>query len=131
MKSINIRFPLKDDLEKNSFLNTSKISKDALSSNLLLLLLTQKGERYYQPNYGTNLLKYVFDPDGTMTYEGIEEEIKQTVSLYMPIIKIKNIQFNRFGDDEDVESENELNVKIRFTYSEDVFSEEGEIDLNF
>lgn len=131
MKSLNIRFPLKDDLEKNSFLNTSKISKDALSSNLLLLLLTQKGERYYQPNYGTNLLKYVFDPDGTMTYDGIEEEIKQTVGLYIPVIKIKNIQFNRFGDDEDVESENELNVKIRFTYSEDVFSEEGEIDLNF
>lgn len=41
--SINIRFPIEDDLNKNRFFSMSSISKDAISSNLLLLLLTEEG----------------------------------------------------------------------------------------
>jgi phage baseplate assembly protein W len=132
MKSYNIKFPLRDDTSKNSFFLMSQVTKDAFSSDLLLLLLTQRGERYYEPDYGTNLLKYIFEPNDSLTATDVEQEIKNTVSLYIPALKITKITFNwNLDDNGQPISENQLNVNIQFTYTEDAFTESGELDLNF
>jgi phage baseplate assembly protein W len=132
MISYNIKFPLNDDVSTNTYFLMSKVTKDAFSSDLLLLLLTQKGERYYEPDYGTDLLKFIFEPNDSMTANDIEQEIKRTVSLYIPALKINSVTFNTFTDDEgNPISENQINVNIKFTYSEDAFSEAGELDLKF
>lgn len=132
MRSYNIRFPIKDDNEKNKYFLMNQVTKDAFSSDLLLLLLTQKGERYYEPNYGTNLLKYIFDPNDNFTESDIDQEIKRTVSLYIPSLRINKITFNSITDDHgnDIPDE-QLNVNIKFVYTENSFSETGELDLNF
>ena len=132
MITYNIKFPLNDDVTQNTYFKMTRVTKDAFSSDLLLLLLTQKGERYYEPDYGTDLLKYIFEPNDTLTASDVEQEIKRTVSLYIPNLMINNIVFNWNTDAEGQPiSENQLNVKIRFTYSEDAFMEKGELDLNF
>ena len=132
MITYNIRFPINDDPHKNLFLSMTQITKEALSSDLLLLLLTEKGERYYQPDYGTNLLKYIFEPNDSITSNDVEQEIKRTVKTYIPTLTINNVEFNRFVDEQgNPTSENQLNVKIRFTYTENAFSESGELDINF
>lgn len=130
MNSYNIKFPLVDDNSTNTFFQTGKITKESFSSDLLLLLLTQKGERYYESDYGTDLLKYIFEPNDELTMNDIETEIKKTVSTYIPYLKIKKVSFNRTINDSTI-PENQLNVNIKFTYEEDTFTEEGEIDLNF
>lgn len=126
MKSVNIKFPLTDDTEKNNFLKLNRITKDAFSSDLLTLLLTEKGERYYYPDFGTNLLKFIFEPNDNITSQDIEQQIKRTVSQYIPSLKINKVEFNR-PENQEVQ----LNVNIKFTYTEDTFSENGELDLNF
>jgi len=132
MNSYNITFPFKDDTITNSFILMNQVSKDAYSSNLLLLLLTQKGERYYEPEYGTNLLKYIFDPNDNIIATDIEEEIRDTVGLYIPEVKVTSVTFNRNNNEEDQPiSENQLNVNIQFVYSEGSLTEQGNIDLNF
>lgn len=132
MVSYNINFPLRDDVSTNTFFLTTKVTKDAFSSDLLLLLLTQKGERYYEPDYGTNLLKYIFEPNDNIVATDIEQEIKRTVSLYIPALTINKVSFNwNFDDNGEPISDNQLNVNILFTYSEDAFSEQGSLELNF
>lgn len=132
MITYNIKFPLNDDVATNTYFQMTRATKDAFSSDLLLLLLTQKGERYYEPDYGCDLLKFIFEPNDELTASDVEQEIKRTVSLYIPNLTINNITFNRNVDDQgNPISENQLNVKIKFTYSEDAFSEKGELDLNF
>jgi len=132
MVSYNIKFPLQDDNSKNSFFKMTKTTKDAITSNLLLLLLTQKGERYYDPDYGTNLLKFIFEPDDTITQGDIEIDIKNTISLFLSTVTIQTVTFNSLIDDAGNDlPENQLNVHIKFTYNEDVFSEGGELDLYF
>lgn len=132
MVSYNIKFPLKDDVSTNSFFKMTNVTKDAVSSDLLLLLLTQKGERYYDSEYGTNLLKFIFEPDDNITQDDIELDIKNIVSLYIPTITIDSVTFNSLIDDVGREiSDNQLNVNVKFTYNEDVFSEGGELDLYF
>jgi phage baseplate assembly protein W len=132
MVSYNINFPLRDDVSTNTFFLTTKVTKDAFSSDLLLLLLTQRGERYYEPDYGTNLLKYIFEPNDNITATDVEQEIKRTVSLYIPALTINKVSFNwNFDDNGKPISDNQLNVNIMFTYTEDAFSETGSLDLNF
>lgn len=132
MNSYNITYPFKDNNETRSFIQMNQVSKDSYSSNLLLLLLTQKGERYYESDYGTNLLKYIFEPNDNLTAGDIEEEIKNTVSLYIPEVKITSVTFNWNNDEEgNPINENQLNVNIKFTYEEGALNEEGNIDLNF
>ena len=126
MKSVNIKFPLTDDTEKNDFLKLNRITKDAFSSDLLTLLLTEKGERYYYPDFGTNLLKFIFEPNDNITSQDVEQQIKRTVSQYIPSLKINKVEFNR-PENQEVQ----LNVNIKFTYTEDTFSENGELDINF
>lgn len=132
MTTYNIKFPLVDDTETNTYFKLTKITKDALTSDLVLLLLTERGERYYEPDYGTNLLKYLFEPNDSITGNDIEQEIKRTVSLYIPTLTIDKVTFN-WNVDENGEaiSDTQINVNIKFTYNEDVFSEQGSLDLNF
>ena len=132
MVSYNIKFPIEDDSSGNKFLQTTSTTKKALGSNLLLLLLTQKGERYYMPDYGTNLLKFVFEPNDDDTVDDIKEDLKRTVATYIPQLSIDKVRFFRNEDDDgNPIGENQLSIKINFTYKEDTFSESGEIELNF
>jgi len=132
MVSYNIKFPLRDDVSTNTFFELSRVTKDAFSSNLILLLLTQRGERYYEPDYGTNLLKYIFEPNDSLTAIDVEQEIKRIVSLYIPALTIDKVTFNWNTDDNgEPIPETQLNVNIKFSYSEDMFSESGELDLSF
>jgi len=132
MVSYNIKFPLNDDVSTNTYFQMSRVSKDAFSSDLLLLLLTQRGERYYEPDYGTDLLKFIFEPNDNLTAADVEQQIKRTVSLYIPALTINKVSFNWNTDDNGQPiPETQLNVNIKFTYSEDAFNESGELDINF
>jgi phage baseplate assembly protein W len=132
MRSYNINFPLNDDVNTNTFFLTTKTTKDAYTSNLLLLLLTQKGERYYMPDYGTDLLKFIFEPNDDQTAVEIEDEIKRTVSLYIPSLRINSIIYSRDVDEDGNEiSDNQLSVTVNFTFVEDSFNENGSLTINF
>ena len=132
MNSYNITYPFKDDNEINTFLQMNQVSKDSYSSNLLLLLLTQKGERYYESDYGTNLLKYIFEPNDQLTSTQVEEEIRNTVALYIPEVQITSVNFYWNENDEGQPiPETQLNVNIQFVYAEGSLTEQGSIDLNF
>ena len=132
MRGINIKFPLNDDKEKNTFFQLTQTTKNALSANLTLLLLTAKGERYYMPDYGTNLRRFLFDQNDQTTQTDIERDIKQTVSKFIPQLQIKSMEFYS-GTDKDGNrmDENRLNIEILFQYSEDTFTDTGTLELSF
>jgi phage baseplate assembly protein W len=132
MKSYNITFPFKDNVTTNEFLSSNIITKDSYSSNLILLLLTQQGERYYNSDYGTNLLKYIFEPNDAITAPEIEKEIKDTVSKYIPEIKITSVIFDwQYDNDGNQISDDQLNVNIKFIYQEGNFNDEGDLNIKF
>jgi phage baseplate assembly protein W len=130
--AINIRFPLQDDTDKNRLFRLNEVSNNALSSNLFLLLLTEKGERYYNPEYGTNLKRFIFEPKDGITQADINEDIRATVKRFIPELTITNIQFFKDVDDQGAEvGENEIRVLIDFQYDEDVFQDSGRLEITF
>ena len=130
MGTYNIKFPIVDDNITNTFFELTKVTKDAYTSDLMLLLLTQKGERYYEPDYGTDLEKFIFEPNDGITSSDVINDIKNTVALYLPNISIKNVTFKR-SDTDPTMDENQLTVNIDFVYTEDSFSQKDTLELKF
>jgi phage baseplate assembly protein W len=38
------------------------------------LILTRKGQRLYSPDFGTDLLKFIFEPEDGLTLNGIKKK---------------------------------------------------------
>ena len=85
-----IDFPFRNSL-KGDFLRMTEIPEDEVRTNLIHLLLTRKGSRYYLPDFGTRLYEYIFDQNDIITYESIEDEIREGVKKYIPNLDINSI----------------------------------------
>lgn len=132
MVSYNITFPIQDNVQTNTFFMLSQTSKSAYVSDLLLLVLTEKGERYYMPDYGTNLLSYVFEPNDAINFGDVQQEIKRAVSLYIPSLTIDSVEMENGVDADGVAiPDNQLNVTVSFTYTDNSFTETGTLTISF
>lgn len=114
---INIKFPFEDS-QKGFFLEMNKIDKKAIKSNLMHLLLTTKGERLYMPDFGTNLRKYIFEPNLETVSSDIRSEIQSAINKYIPNLKIDNLQVQTNED-----NEHAVFVKLEYTVTNDTFQE--------
>jgi phage baseplate assembly protein W len=128
MSTINIKFPLQDNPEKGYLFKMNELTNDAVKSDLLLLMLTQKGERYYNPDYGTNLKKFIFEPNDDLTEFDIKEQIKTDVKKYLPNVNIGDIIFikNELGMDD-----REILVTVKFTYGNSALEQSDQLVIKF
>jgi phage baseplate assembly protein W len=133
MKAINVKFPIVDDVEKNIVFKQNFTTKEALVSNLLLLLLTDEGERFYMSDYGINLKKYIFQPNDTITESEVTEEVREKVKKFIPQLTITKVEFFSAEYDQDGNKllENEISAKVDFTYSNDTFNDQGSVEITF
>ena len=105
---IGLSFPLRKD-KFNDFKMT-KTSLEQSKHNLKNLLLTYPGERVGQPEFGSKLRALCFEQIDDILSVKIEEEIKRSVSMWLPYINIQEIDIlTEEGDD------NKIHVKLKFT----------------
>lgn len=123
-RSININFPFKDSV-KGFFLDLNDNDSAAIKADLMHLILTRKGERLYLPDFGTDLLKYIFNPNDSKTQSEIKQEISQVVKKYLP-----KLQVNEVTVTESVNSEYAATVRIDYTVTDDVFEATDFVIIN-
>jgi len=123
-KYINIRYPFKDS-PKGFFLDMNATDSEAIKSDLMHLILTRKGQRLYNPDFGTDLLRYIFEPEDGFTLNQIKEEITNVVKKYLP-----KLQINAITVDQSDESEYAAVVRMDYTVTDDVFSTTDFIIIN-
>ncbi len=87
-KDININF------KKHPVTGDLVVSKDAsaIKQAIVNLLLTNKGERPFNPDYGSNIRSYLFEPLDYGTAAQIEESIKSTLDKFEPRIELRDIE---------------------------------------
>jgi phage baseplate assembly protein W len=89
-ETYGIDYPFRDS-QKGQFLNMTETPEREVRANLLHLLLTKKGSRYYLPDFGTRIYEYIFDQNDMVTFNLIEEEIRESVKKYIPNLDINSI----------------------------------------
>jgi len=66
-------------------------TKDQIKSNLINLLLTAKGERVMNPNFGCDIKRQLFENITEETQQNIINSIVEAVNTFMPEIQLINI----------------------------------------
>ena len=95
-----LTFPFRDSFN-GKYLDLSDYNDQEIRSNLIHLLLTRKGSRYYLPDFGTRLYEFIFEPMDGPTFSEIESEIRDSVSEYIPGITITKIDIKPASEGEE------------------------------
>lgn len=114
-KYINIDFPFKNS-PKGFFLNLNDNDQRAIKADLMHLLLTRKGQRLYNPDFGTDLLRYIFEPNDGLTLDAIKEEVTNSVKKYLP-----NLVINEITVTESEDSVYAATIRVDYTITDNVF----------
>lgn len=112
---ININYPFKNSND-GFFLDLNSDPNAAIKADLMHLILTRKGQRLYNPEFGTDLLRFIFQPNDEMTLSEIKSEIKTVVKRYLP-----NLTINEITVTESDESEYAAVINIDYTITDGVF----------
>tara|TARA_R110000744_G_scaffold53939_3_gene114834 strand:+ start:134 stop:547 length:414 start_codon:yes stop_codon:yes gene_type:complete len=115
--SIGVAFPLN---EVNMFKGTENF-KEQVKSNLINLLLTQKGERVNEPNFGVGLKNLLFE--NNIDTENLNQLIDDQIKFYIPQISLQKTEVNLLED------EHKLFIKINYNFLLD--NSVDAIQLNF
>jgi phage baseplate assembly protein W len=95
----------------NTAFNQSFTTDAQAKSNLLNLLLTEKGERLMQPNFGNTFRQFVFEPNDESIVDRISDAIRNDVSFWLPYINIQSIDINNNSYNRDTYT---INVQLTF-----------------
>ena len=85
-----LNFPFRDS-RRGDYLELTEFQSQEIKADLIHLLLTRKGSRYFLPDFGTRLYEFVFDPLDGPTFQNIEAEIRDSVERFMPQLQLTNI----------------------------------------
>ena len=94
-----INFPFRDS-RKGDYLALTEFEAQEIKADLLHLILTRKGSRYFLPEFGTRLYEFIFEPLDGQTFEAIKIEIEEAVRKYIPNLTIQDITIEPYTDSE-------------------------------
>lgn len=88
--------------------NTTFTSRDAIKANLVNYFLTNKGERYLNPNFGSDIRLFLFDNISEDRVINIKARITKELKVYFP--RVETSAFDITADPD----RNTLKVYLRY-----------------
>jgi phage baseplate assembly protein W len=109
-----IEFPV--NIKNGKYLlDLNKTLADSVKSQMVHLIFTPMGQRLRNPEFGTNLIQYLFNPDDKYTWDDVVMHVKDKVNKYIKGCEVENVVAERVED-------NHISVKVNYT----VFERDGE-----
>ena len=87
-----IKFPFTANNLNEFFLDLNIELKDKVASEIAHVLLTPKRTRIRKPDFGTDLIKYIFEANDELTFDDIKKEAQESVSKYVPNVVLDSIE---------------------------------------
>ena len=93
--SIGLEMPLgRQPGSGDGFFTSTKTTIDAVKEDIKMLLLTQQGERLFQPLLGMNIRRFLFEQITENTVIEIENDIVSTFSRWLPFVQLNDINID-------------------------------------
>ncbi len=105
-----IKYPFTSDGFQNFYLDANSSTKEKVRSQLMHIVFTPKGQRIRNPEFGTDLIKFIFEPNDSITWEAVKNEVSDSVRRWATNININDIQIVK-------NEENEAEIYVRLDYS--------------
>jgi len=65
---------------------------DAIKNSILNLVFTNRGERFFAPNIGSSVRKYLFDLGTSERIIGLESTIRDVIENYEPRVRVRKVE---------------------------------------
>jgi phage baseplate assembly protein W len=122
-KTISIKFPFQDDDINGRLYKMNTTTLDDVRSSLYFFLTTKKGERWYDPNFGSRIHEFIFEKNDAITANDIEISIREDIQTYFRNLEILDIDINQS------EETNKISINISFSYKNLYTVEQDNISL--
>ena len=76
-----------------------KKNEESVKQAIRNLILTNKYERPFQPNLGSNIQNYLFEPITSITTKNIQDEITSTIENYEPRAQLISVVVTPYIDE--------------------------------
>ena len=97
-----INFPFRDSI-KGNYLQLTELQSEEIKADLIHLLLTRKGSRYFLPEFGTRLYEFLFEPFDNLTFNALESDIRDAIENFMPNLIVNNLSITPADPQEEID----------------------------
>ena len=111
-----IKYPFSEESERLTYLDLNESKEESVRSMILHIIFTPKGQRLRRPDFGTNLIKFIFDPNDSTTWDSVKEDIRKQISLYLPDVVFNDIIINHGIEEGEM---NVIFVEVNYTVNQD------------
>ena len=94
-----IKYPFTHDDYQNFFVDANSTEKDKVRSQIMHVIFTPKGQRIRMPEFGTDLIKYIFSPNDSESWEAVKNEITSSVQRFVPNVVLNDIRVVQSTDE--------------------------------
>ena len=109
IRKYGISFPITIKSGDGSLFDTSDDIVGKITSEMMHVMFTPKGQRLRNPDFGTNLIQFIFNPNDEQTWEDVKYEIRTAVTKYVPDCYVNDVEI--------AESDDGLELYARIKYS--------------
>lgn len=108
-----IRYPFTSTDSDNFYVDVNYTLRGKVRSQLMHVIFTPKGQKIRDPEFGTDLIKFIFENNDDASWEGIKTEVASVVNKY-----ITNITLNDINVLKGEEDPSEVFVRIDYSVKE-------------
>jgi len=108
-----IKYPFRNEGTQHFYVDANESVSDKVKSQLIHIVFTPKGQRIRNPEFGTDLIKFIFNPNDDMTWESVKNEVSDSVNRWATNISIRNIEVVKNAEDE-----HEIYVRLDYSVTE-------------
>ena len=93
--------------------NSTITTKEQVKSNLINYVLTNKGERLYDPNFGGDIRRAIFEANDDAAFESVIARLEDEILAYVPNIILQSITLQKNPD------YNMVNISINYQLNQE------------
>ena len=86
-----IKYPFTSDNEDGSYLDLNDTFAEGVKSQVLHVVFTPKGQKLRDPDFGTNLIRYIYSPSDTITFNDVKTELTTQINKYVPSVEFRDV----------------------------------------
>jgi phage baseplate assembly protein W len=99
-RHFGIKYPFTRESGERTYVDMNNSQEDSVKSRVIHTILTPKGQRIRKPDFGTNLINFIFAPNDELTMNSIRDEITASISRYVPEVIFKDITITKPNDND-------------------------------
>ena len=86
-----IKYPFTSNNEDGTYLDLNDTFAEGVKSQVLHVVFTPKGQKLRDPDFGTNLIRYIYSPSDTITFNDVKTELTTQINKYVPSVEFRDV----------------------------------------